>query len=805
MQSNNSQNPSEFYENGRGLERLPSPPFNPVTLPQWLDPQFDKFFSILPQNIGVGTSFDQLTSANIQPITLEEFTVPLKFDDIFSILSQELVTEKTLEQNCQTEFHEVSLLQNTQTVTSFDNNQPHEFHEVSFSQDYGNEINLNNYQPLIFHEVTWPQAFKAEKNLTKLPEVGLQQDFESDQIVNHHNSPDLLEVTLQDLMEPSFKVDYLLSNLSKEQLAAIEKNLNKAKKRKLNIMKTPQGGRLEKKTRKSKPTPLKRLPTPPKIVTYKDIELVTPQLQQGTNFFRTNVIPKSDTNLYSNSEGQFVGLETPLTTSTGIVVHNMNNFWRMDPVNQGQQKLSAQQPLQPLQQQEIIYQNFNFISSESNKIPLPEPTLGFSYKPKAEVPLGNIPVSNEGSGEISSGLEFKAQHPQQFPIQSSQREFGQQNFNFMASKSIISKPQLDSFDQSKARPTSIPTANAAVSTEVAVEFSDGIEWMIFNYSHNQVLKSYRIRTDIQTVDISFIDEQFKRDNCIYPRAFCLPEAYTGNRWIYETECNALGWILAFLNREELSGRRGLIQRAVDSFRNRQPGSKSRRVARQEKVMNGTLRKRKASRPEDEDARPSKRKSAISHKPKTVLLDDIVSGTKIRIKINVEEVDLNEIDSMFKRNNCVYPRAAFCTHEQYNGRHYEEEVAFNELAWKLAWLNPRGLANKKRLLQRAVDLYRARFTDNLKPRSARSSQRADFQATSFNNNPENNTGLANTETPLAPAEIFRVNGPTPLLEAKSYSENVPSQCHDGLLLGCERPNDIPIWHFPDLPYEQNFTV
>ncbi|CAG8702824.1 5739_t:CDS:1, partial [Ambispora gerdemannii] len=61
-----------------------------------------------------------------------------------------------------------------------------------------------------------------------------------------------------------------------------------------------------------------------------------------------------------------------------------------------------------------------------------------------------------------------------------------------------------------------------------------------------------------------------------------------NRWIYETQCNVLGWMLAYLNPEKMSGK--LIQRAVDTFRNLQPGSKSRRVALQEKVLNGTLRK-----------------------------------------------------------------------------------------------------------------------------------------------------------------------------------------------------------------------
>ena len=41
----------------------------------------------------------------------------------------------------------------------------------------------------------------------------------------------------------------------------------------------------------------------------------------------------------------------------------------------------------------------------------------------------------------------------------------------------------------------------------------------------------------------------------------------------------------------LAGKRGLIQRAVDSYRNRTPESRSRRVLRQQKLQEGVLRRR----------------------------------------------------------------------------------------------------------------------------------------------------------------------------------------------------------------------
>ena len=91
---------------------------------------------------------------------------------------------------------------------------------------------------------------------------------------------------------------------------------------------------------------------------------------------------------------------------------------------------------------------------------------------------------------------------------------------------------------------------------------------------------------------SSLDAKFKDDNCVYPRAMTTKEEYKGNRYGYETECNNVGWALASLN-TCLRGKRGLIQRAVDSWRNSNTDQKlrSRRVRRQQKMK---FRKSEAS-------------------------------------------------------------------------------------------------------------------------------------------------------------------------------------------------------------------
>lgn len=273
--------------------------------------------------------------------------------------------------------------------------------------------------------------------------------------------------------------------------------------------------------------------------------------------------------------------------------------------------------------------------------------------------------------------------------------------------------------KSTAKPPTTPSPFLS-SHEPTTEIREGVEWVSFVYSHHRTLRRYCIRTDLDKVDTNILDEKFKKENCVYPRANLPRETYRGNRWAYETECNELGWKLAFLNLEEIAGKRGLIQRAVDSYRNRYPSMRSRRVARQEKLLKGTLRKRKHRDNEDSATQQPQQKTAktndtiVEKAPKTILMED--ANNKCRIRINIESIALDTIDIAFRKNNCVFPRALHITPETPNvSQRRLDEAKCNEIGWKLAWLNPRQLANKKNLLQRALDTYRNQFTVDLKPR------------------------------------------------------------------------------------------
>ena len=87
----------------------------------------------------------------------------------------------------------------------------------------------------------------------------------------------------------------------------------------------------------------------------------------------------------------------------------------------------------------------------------------------------------------------------------------------------IKKRKLERDDDDEYVPTSrrsLPRTAASRNTssrhEPTVEIRDGVEWVSFVYSHNRVLKRYSIRTDIQTVSLDALDEQFKLDNCVSP-------------------------------------------------------------------------------------------------------------------------------------------------------------------------------------------------------------------------------------------------------------------------------------------------
>ena len=135
-------------------------------------------------------------------------------------------------------------------------------------------------------------------------------------------------------------------------------------------------------------------------------------------------------------------------------------------------------------------------------------------------------------------------------------------------------------------PNAAPGPIPATTPLVVRQDNNGVQWIAFEYSRDRVKMEYTIRCDVESVNVESLAPEFKTENCVYPRACCGKDQYRGNRLVYETECNTVGWALADLN-PSLRGKRGLIQRAVDSWRNsnQDPKLRSRRVRRQTKLNN----------------------------------------------------------------------------------------------------------------------------------------------------------------------------------------------------------------------------
>ena len=48
---------------------------------------------------------------------------------------------------------------------------------------------------------------------------------------------------------------------------------------------------------------------------------------------------------------------------------------------------------------------------------------------------------------------------------------------------------------------------------------------------------YTIRCDVESVNTDNLAQEFRNENCVYPRACCAKDSYKGNRLQYENECN----------------------------------------------------------------------------------------------------------------------------------------------------------------------------------------------------------------------------------------------------------------------------
>ncbi|KAG5359497.1 hypothetical protein CJU90_5319 [Yarrowia sp. C11] len=184
----------------------------------------------------------------------------------------------------------------------------------------------------------------------------------------------------------------------------------------------------------------------------------------------------------------------------------------------------------------------------------------------------NLPLTQQHS-QHSQQL---TQHAPPQPLYSSANMFDKSSCYASRSNSTGQIGQYNSSPSSSTTPLTPP--QSTLYSQPSYSTPSLTDYITFEYSKNRTKTQYKILSHIHTVNTSDLSAEFKKDNCIYPRAAVPKEEYQGNRHQYETECNHIGWSLAHLN-PCIRKKRGVIQRAVDSWRNTNPNPKfrSRRV------------------------------------------------------------------------------------------------------------------------------------------------------------------------------------------------------------------------------------
>lgn len=231
--------------------------------------------------------------------------------------------------------------------------------------------------------------------------------------------------------------------------------------------------------------------------------------------------------------------------------------------------------------------------NQINHYSIPSPTATSNVS-SINTPLAS-PISNSNSHQ-SMGQRCQLASPTSPKKLSSRHSASSRRASFASNKITKSYKRSSSSSTSPhsstkslaIQHTTQPGPIPASKPQLSVDPLTGGELLSFSHSKQKIIKNFTIKCPpMKSAEtIAKLPQQFLLDNCVYPRAMCSSDEYKGNRYQYEKECNEIGWNLSWLN-PEIRDHRGLIQRAVDSWRNTRPDKKlrSRRVRKHELVVN----------------------------------------------------------------------------------------------------------------------------------------------------------------------------------------------------------------------------
>lgn len=272
--------------------------------------------------------------------------------------------------------------------------------------------------------------------------------------------------------------------------------------------------------------------------------------------------------------------------------HQHRGIYGQPPAQQMQQTMYYQpqhppyQPMANQPQHPPTYPPHASVGHQSHQTMTTQPTMmmpqGAPHNPLAQQQHQQHQNPHHAQPPMSNSPRLKMESKSVQPKKGSQQQALPQPHPNQNGGGSLSTPPGSTTGANAAAPGPIP----ATTPLIVRQDRNGVQWIQFEYSRDRVKMDYTIRCDVESVNTDELPADFKHDNCVYPRANGPKELYKGNRQVYETECNTVGWALAHLN-ASLRGKRGLIQRAVDSWRNsnQDPRLRSRRVRRMAKVNN----------------------------------------------------------------------------------------------------------------------------------------------------------------------------------------------------------------------------
>jgi hypothetical protein len=271
------------------------------------------------------------------------------------------------------------------------------------------------------------------------------------------------------------------------------------------------------------------------------------------------------------------------------------------PSGHDQQRGMYAQPPSQLHQQSMYYgapqQQYSSMPAQAQQSPYAQHAQQHAHQPIGSQPGGMMMSHTPPQHPISQHATQHSQPGMTVSPRPDKIETHSLNHRISATSAPVPMGSASSTSPQNGAPLSTPTSAAAgvnpnaapgpipATTPLVVrQDTNGVQWIAFEYSRDRVKMEYTIRCDVESVNQDELSAEFKTENCVYPRACCPKDQYRGNRLQYETECNSVGWALAQLN-PPLRGKRGLIQRAVDSWRNsnQDPRLRSRRVRRMAKM------------------------------------------------------------------------------------------------------------------------------------------------------------------------------------------------------------------------------